>query len=506
MQFKYLFFISTLACLISLQSCTAPAEEAIEQKATSVESTMSPAAFKAVEMPASLANGDQFPTDSTVIDTWLQEATVIDGLETNPKVIGHAWGLWQAVTEKTEQTYKGRNLLRYETWYTPQDVMKAMALEVPLEKLDRTDGHLQARKKFNFGHHDKELNTSAGDIAGKVKYSPGLAQQILEGNYFSESVLRSKIKDSKTISRLVFDAQDVMLKPIYRVLTDSNRVAGTKDTYYFHLWSGKEDAGKELSDFKKKVKVSTNPNDPAIDNKTTFSIDAFIHHTMTAAEAQTYNASDKEGMEFNGNVKAGDPVILLGMHVSTRETQRWTWQSFYWSPTPDTPVFPSSAVIASGRKKLKRPLSAPAQHYAVSIGYSMMSPALPVYVNEPIDIQQAGVSPVYALNPYIEGTFTEAGVFPNQSCILKAYSDESGKMHDYSKQFYAKNTDGITSNCMSCHSQAAYPARPFTSAGANFFADQYINRNAPWFKGSVQLDFLWSLYPGFEQPLKLKED
>ena len=57
---------------------------------------------------------------------------------------------------------------------------------------------------------------------------------------------------------------------------------------------------------------------------------------------------------------------------------------------------------------------------------------------------------------------------------------------------------------MSCHSMAYYnnvDDKKSFNIIHQFSASQYINRNAPWFKGSVQLDFAWSLFPGFEQPI-----
>lgn len=478
------FPIILVICLGLFQSCKNNDSTQVDaEKPTTEVKDMS--SFKAVDMPSTLANGDAFPTDSTTIDEWVSQLSVVNGVETNPNVIGHTWGLWQALTEMTDQSYLGRKLIRLETWYTPQDVMRAGAKGVALEHLDRNDGNLQIRKKFSFGHDD-DLNTAAGDISGKVKYSPAMAQKALDGNYFDLKVLQSKIVAGE-INTVNFTPNSVMLKPIYRVLTDMNKVEGKEDTYYFNVWSGKSDGGLPLDSFARKINVTTNLEDPAIDNKTTYSIASFIHHKMTAAEAKTYNNSSKEGQQFPDTAQAGDPVILLGSHVSTRESRRWTWQSFYWTENPDNPVFPSSKTIADGRNALQKKLTAPANHYAATIGYSMMSPALP-FEGPPVDITKAGVQPVYALNPYIEGTF-DASVFPKQDSFYTG---------SYAKQRYMANVDGITSNCMGCHSQSYYNGQSLGNAVTYFLPDQYINRNAPWFEGSVQLDFAWSLFPGFE--------
>ena len=486
MKQKFLLLVLAMLYVALTYSCKESSPADVEDQSND------PPPFSAVEMPSQLANGDPFPTDSNTINGWLTSKSVVDGVETNTNVIRHAWGLWQALTEMTDQTFEGRTLRRYETWYTPQDVMTAMNEYTSLDNLNRNDGALQFRNKFKFGH-DSDLRPVAGDISGKVKYSPGMAEKALEGDFFNTEYLKSLMVPGK-INSVRFDPEDVMLKPIYRVLTDMNKVEGTEDTYYFHIWGGKQDGGKQDSLFSKKINVTTNTQNPAIDNSSTYSIDEFIHHRMSDDEAYTYNHSSKEGQEFVGDTaRAGDPVILIGMHVSSRETQRWTWQSFYWTEEPDNPIFPSSAIIAAERKSLNKALTSPTDNYAVSIGYSMMSPALP-YEGPPVDIMNADVNPVYALNPYIEGTF-DTSVFPAQDSFFTG---------GYAKQLYKTNIDGITSNCMSCHSQAYYTGSGFNEH--TFLADQYVNRNAPWFEGFVQLDFAWSLYPGFEpQPSEVNK-
>ena len=73
----------------------------------------------------------------------------------------------------------------------------------------------------------------------------------------------------------------------------------------------------------------------------TFYVDDFIHHTITAVEAPA--VSRQTGM----TVSAGDIAILVGMHVTTREATRWTWQTFWWSANPGQPYLPSSSTIAA---------------------------------------------------------------------------------------------------------------------------------------------------------------
>lgn len=498
MKRNYMLLAVVLVAFIVMKSC--------KNDSSNDEQLNVLTSFKAVEMPSKLANGDPFPLDSTVINNWLSRPNVdMEGVQNNPNVIGHSWGLWQALTEVTDIEYNGRRLRRYETWYTPQDVIQATESGSSLSDLKRTDGHLQFRTKFGLGH-DSELNTSAGDISGKVKYNPSMAQRALDQNYFDVDYIKSLAKPGE-INSVAFKSSDVMLKPVYRVLTDKNQVG--EDTYYFNIWAGKIDGGKadtipsgDGEVFSKVIKVTTDINKPMkemVNDTMVYNIKNFIYHNMNAQEALRYNEQSKEGQEFvDDTAEAGDAVILLGMHVSTRETRKWTWQSFYWTETPDNPVFPSSSTVAEGRKNLNPELDFAANQYAVSIAYSMMSPALPFDTpnGDPIDLRNGDHKSVYGLNPYIEGTFTKE-VFPKQDSLFTQIKPE------YAMQYVRTNDVGIKSNCMSCHSMSYWSPKNdnIGTAVSNFMADQYINRNAPWFENSVQLDFAWSLYPGFEQSL-----
>ena len=456
-------------------------------------------AFQPVEMPAKLPNGHAFPTDSTVIEGWIKKSFAINGLETNSDMISHAWGLWGALTQLTKETNEGRNLRRFETWPTPQDVAGAKT-----PKVAASGNKFRSRSKFNAfqGTADgKVVVDAAGDAVGRVKYSPAAANFAAKHKFFDPDAMSARVVPNG-IATVNFPNNAVLLKPIYRVLSDYYKVYD--GMYRFHVWSGKSDCctGSD-ADFADYVYFCTDPSDSRIDNKTVFSIETTINHRMTEAEAEEYNKTpghSREGAENPSNVaKAGDYVILLGMHVSTRETTRWTWQSFYWSPNPDNPVFPSSSTMASGRSlALKK--GSPENHYAVSLGYNLLSPAGPTNYDPSVGVRTDNRGSVYALNPYIEGTFGK-DVFAGQ----KALFDN----HGFGGMFKASNVDGITSSCMGCHSQATFfrytseaeKSAALTEAVGMFAADQWIPRNAPWFIGRLQTDFAWSLSGLFEPGL-----
>jgi hypothetical protein len=63
----------------------------------------------------------------------------------------------------------------------------------------------------------------------------------------------------------------------------------------------------------------------------------------------------------------------------------------------------------------------------------------------------------------------------------------------YKGQTVANNV-GVQTNCMSCHAAANFNPKNLTTA-PNYSGDRYLGLNDPRFKGTLQVDFLWSI-PG----------
>ncbi len=151
------------------------------------------------------------------------------------------------------------------------------------------------------------------------------------------------------------------------------------------------------------------------------------------------------------------------MNVTNRETERWTWQTFWWSANPQSPNSPSSAAIA---KALPKKLTAPASHYAMAVAYSMLSPAQPLNGGYNVG------SLVPAYNPHLEAGFG-TGTF--------------GKTVQVNTPTGPVTTDlGVQSNCMSCHGLAGYATSKSTYV-SNFYVPQSILNDG------LNLDFAWSI-------------
>ena len=190
-----------------------------------------------------------------------------------------------------------------------------------------------------------------------------------------------------------------------------------------------------------------------------------INYRLSAVDATALNA-DKPGT----GASAGDIAILVAMHVAGREIARWTWQTFWWTPDPDSPPAPSSPAIASQRPNQLR---GAARSYAMAQTYTLQTPDQPYVGGE-----NSGAA-VYAYNPWIEARFAPADL-PDSLPGL----DPNG--------LPATNNHGVQTNCMSCHAQANYnPNRRVTAP--RFAGARYVDLADPQFVGTLQVDFLWSI-------------
>ena len=171
----------------------------------------------------------------------------------------------------------------------------------------------------------------------------------------------------------------------------------------------------------------------------------FYNFKLTKDEADVMN------QQLGTNVKAGDYAILVAMHVSTREIDNWTWQTFWWS-------LGKSALPPSAKNRVLPPFD----HYEVAVGYSFMTDG-----NKPNSLT------LTCYNPYLEAGFGN-----------DVFEPKKGQL-------------GIESNCMSCHRAAAWPADDNTHYVANGIVDP---ADPLYFAGRTKTDFLWGIPFGVNLP------
>lgn len=155
----------------------------------------------------------------------------------------------------------------------------------------------------------------------------------------------------------------------------------------------------------------------------TIPLDRFYHRPLaTARELAAARAAWRDD-----SLALGDEVVLVAVHVTTKDTADWTWTTFWWHDRPDDGAF------AAGRPPSVRGWAA---------SYVMAA-------------TRDGDAP--CANPWLEARFP----------------------------------GGLASNCVSCHERAALGAREFlpVTAGRTLARDAYFRgKTSTDFMWSIALE------------------
>jgi len=394
--------------------------------------------------PAPLPTWFKFQSNDTV-NGW------IDALD-NKSITEHAYELWAALTTLTDQEYNKTKVPVYFTWWdarvalapptTPKRVLEGMQRSLQLE----TPRQFKRMKQLEA----QETNALETCLFDQVKYNDKIMTQIRDRKYNDGKQLKmindgwgnsKPIADRKLVD---FDNDSVMLKPVYRVLSASS-------ISLLRYWAGpnasSNPAVPDESTWTKKLVVI--PPELGVDPKIlslkdldgsilpAVPLSNFFHIKLNKDDLATLPKSRCAG------AKEGDYLVLLAMHVSSREIDNWTWQTFWWSLAK--PSIPPS---------IKDKLKPPFDQYQAAVGYSFLTaPSNPNSLT------------LTCFNPYLEAGFADGDFV------------------------YTPKQRGIESNCMSCHRTAAWPGpdQRYAGNGAIDPADAQI------FAGRTKTDFLWGI-------------
>jgi hypothetical protein len=153
-------------------------------------------------------------------------------------------------------------------------------------------------------------------------------------------------------------------------------------------------------------------------------------------------------------LERGDRMILVGMHLTTKEIPSWFWATFWWTPPRYADLRPQPLIDRQNSEMADQPADLKSRpqwnHYMTDTTVSLTKPP------DPDGRAKRG------FNPYLEAALTPAGT---------------------------------SSNCMVCHSQASLGRNTINennvvSSGASPDPAQLENR--------VRTDFLWSIANGAE--------
>ena len=445
------------------------------------------AQLKAVPLPNPQIPGFTFPEAEATLLNWITASSQANGQDARKSIYLHGWGIWTALTSETDQVIDGQKARVFETWYGPEDLSpktaRTMADAVARPRLRTRPKALRQFRHGNRPQPNAQAATAGGveQVAGFVKYDPSAASHIVSQGLLSVQTLNSFLANGANAIP-PFERTSVSLKPAFQVLSQGS----LKNGRYYPLpaWPGPPPDAVPFPSSKWNsiawidiqgggggtgavdTTAGANPDGSTRTDATTYPVSSLINYQLNAAEAAAWN-SNPPGIG-NPNAAAGDYVVLLGMHVTSKEITRWTWQTFWWTPSPNVALAPSSSEIVAARPAQ---LTAAPRNYAMAVAYSMKSPAQPF-----VGGSNVGDS-VYAFNPWLE-----AGFGPNDL--------PSSKPGIYQGKPVPNNV-GVQTNCMSCHATATYSTAG--STGQFYTGDQYISLEDPRFPGLLTVDFLWSL-------------
>lgn len=400
-----------------------------------------PGAIEPAPLPNPQVPGYSFPETESAIYGWVED-------DDASSVALHAWGLWTALTAETQQVVDGQNLRVFETWLTPADIIS-----------DAEDAARNLRPSATLNQHSTSSTAVDARVTGFVKYDPSAADFAQTNALFSKAALNQLLLDgARDIP--AFPNTAVTLKPVFMKLSKS-------EGQYHQLpaWPGPPDPATAFppADWGQCIWIDLNdsgagPAQSAVDTSCT---------DGSRSDSTTYGLG-----RFVSYVDGDTVYVLKAMHVTTKETTRWTWQTFWWTPNPDAPQAPSSASVAAARPS--QLTGAPA-NYAHCSSYQMVTPVQP---------ETGGMNagqPVYCYNPWLEAEFGPSQL-PNSTPL-------AGQANEV----------GVQTNCMSCHAYASWSKDNAENTQDTFYTgDRYVDLQSTDFDGLLRLDFAWSIQQNAE--------
>lgn len=445
---------------------------AVFYSCSKTEETITPVSF-----PKNLSiNGFNFPEDSSKIYGWLEN-------QDTAMIVSHAWGIWAGLTEPTNQKYNGQTLLVFETWMGVQELaaMSAQGRVAEDGEVRHERTSLSVPKQFLHGrllsNGPKPIDTNFV-VLETVSYDPSAAYFATMNQLFNKSKLQSySVKDG--IGEIPeFPNTAITTKPTYYagvpnkdglirvpVWEEPNPAKAYKYTNW-QKWVYADINNKQKPNKHLVPVTSSKPTQTEID-AATCNVSDFINYRIDRVGADYLNNHQDVGTTPSRQFVEGDYVLLVAMHVTTKEFKNWTWQTYFWCPDPSNPPLPSSKFEASLQPK---ELKGAASHYAVSAAYAMVWPNQPVTGGS-----DKNCRPIIAFNPYLEGGF-------------------GPQVFSLKNTFRPDFVYGMQTNCMSCHALSTF------SGKNGYSTNQYIDmRDTSLFKNDVKLDFTWSIQGNINQ-------
>lgn len=400
----------------------------------------------------------------------------------------HSWNLWAAMTAPSKSEWNGQRLPKWLTWYSATEVF-APGPKPPKDRRLTFDLH----RPIQIVLKHPESQSPAPSLFAFVKYNRSAAEFVWQNKYHQKKTLdalQAKFDADKrpTDERMIkpFPRQAVATKPVFWLVKNSKSPQSQRGLTVLPYWDPlyPPPAGGVTPDHRTWSKcVAIDPDKRYSEGseqevtlngtKTTakvvylsrfFSIPLrdkveVAAVKMMASELSSAGGEQERMITDPGNTpEIGDSIILLAMHVTTKEIDNWTFQTFWWLPNANDPDFGKD-----------RPTSVKGvwRNYVMCNAWSPESP------------KSSDGGYHVCFNPYLE---TDLGA-------TKPYVLDG-------KTFPPNPMAGTKSNCMNCHNRAGYPAFTSDPSSANMghvANDGFRPPNDPYFAKITKTDFLWSI-------------
>jgi hypothetical protein len=213
------------------------------------------------------------------------------------------------------------------------------------------------------------------------------------------------------------------------------------------------------------------------------SVNDFYHRQLNAADLSALSTCDRALLDasaywaYNRAFQPGDYIVLVAMHIMTKEQQDWTFQSLWYHPDAD-----QSDTCRYCKSRPTNLADKTFRHYLLTTTYgTTQQEGNDNYYSPPNTKPGAPIWPV-AYNPYIE---------------LAA-------------------SHPITTNCMNCHHRAAWPpflpGKPDEGRQSSYLQEsppnpnplEVFQENNSIFNGLLTLDSMWGVSDRGGYPLGSK--
>lgn len=434
-----------------------------------------------------------FPTDyGFPVPEYVLQGYVLE--ENEAAIRKHGWDLWAGLTSPSDSIHNGERLPIFSTWYSIPEVYNFAG-----KPQERRSPFSSPQKLTQVQlAHGKRRNQDAG-LMSFVKFNRQAAEFIWNNGYNLRSTLKTlksqfDAQETPVSERSIkpFPPEAISLKMVFWLVKNPESSQSEKGLTGLPIWDPNyppppngeppmhttwtkgvaiDPAGKYPEGSLQRVNINGTVNQPHYQMVPVVPLKHFYAFRLSdqndvaaAEEFMKMNSSMQNEQErFVTNIgqtpELGDYVVLLAMHVTTKEMSCWTFQTFWWSEHPNDEPF------ASGRPDSIKP---PFNNYVMCSAYSTVSP------------KTATGGPPICFNPYLE---TDLGPTKPYTFMGVKYPPDP--------------IAGTRSNCMSCHQMAGFPAgEPDNPHAASFgrVANQgYLSPADPYFDQLVKTDFLWSI-------------